>query len=81
MEKEDDINLQNLLYPNKDNKLLRSPDSKHQNLINNIHLMSTPDHFGSSKIPKELEANYPNHSDFQDLKHSFHISKKEIDVS
>jgi hypothetical protein len=43
--------------------------------------MSTPDHFGSSKIPKELESNYPNPSDFQDLKHSFHISKKEIDVS
>jgi hypothetical protein len=54
MEKEDDINLQNLLYPNQDNKLLRSPDPKHQNIINNIHLMSTPDHFGSSKIPKEL---------------------------
>ena len=49
------------------NELLRSPDSKKQNAINNIHLMSTPDHFGSSKIPRELEANFPNAFEFQDL--------------
>ncbi len=60
---------------------MRSPDSKQQNMINNIHLMSTPDNFGSSKVPRELEVNYPNASEFQDLKHSFHISKKEIDES
>ena len=81
IEKEDDINLKNLLYPNMNNELLKSPDSKKQNAINNIHLMSTPDHFGSSKIPRELEANFPNAFEFQDLQHSFHISKEDIEVS